>query len=211
MNGHTVRVRMDETNGASPTLNVDGLGAKSIVKVPGTAVPTGSMVANAIFDLVYDNANSCWIVVGPPMGALSAPAGTKMVFNQTAAPTGWTKDSNHDNKALRLVNGTVGTGGSTAFTTVFGSRTIAKANLPTDTLSVTGTVSITVGGAGAIAPSSGASTTAVSGGAGFAFYNNLQYGAIDAAFSSGVTAALGSGTAIDFAVQYVDVIIATKD
>lgn len=53
------------------------------------------------------------------------PTGTKMVFVQTAAPTGWTKDVTHNNKALRIVNGTAGTGGTTAFTTVFASRTPA--------------------------------------------------------------------------------------
>lgn len=55
------------------------------------------------------------------LAALSAPAGTKMLFVQTAAPTGWTKDVDQNNKALRIISGTVGTGGATAFTSVFGS------------------------------------------------------------------------------------------
>jgi hypothetical protein len=38
-----------------------------------------------------------------------------MLFQQTAAPTGWTKDTTHNDKALRLTSGTVGTGGSVAF------------------------------------------------------------------------------------------------
>ena len=38
------------------------------------------------------------------------PGGTKMLFQQTAAPTGWTKDTAHTDKALRLTSGTVGTG-----------------------------------------------------------------------------------------------------
>ena len=33
------------------------------------------------------------------------PAGTLMLFQQTAAPTGWTKQTTHDNKALRVVSG----------------------------------------------------------------------------------------------------------
>src|SRR5262245_4467957 len=52
-------------------------------------------------------------------------AGTVMLFVQTSAPTGWTKGSTHNDKALRLVTGAAGAGGSTAFTTVFASRTIA--------------------------------------------------------------------------------------
>lgn len=54
-------------------------------------------------------------------GELNAPTGTKGVFAQTAAPTGWTKDTVHDNKALRVVSGAVSSGGATAFTSVFGA------------------------------------------------------------------------------------------
>ena len=39
-----------------------------------------------------------------------------MLFNQTNAPTGWTKDTSSTNRALRLVSGTVGTGGGNTFT-----------------------------------------------------------------------------------------------
>ena len=53
------------------------------------------------------------------------PSGTKMLFQQTSAPTGWTKvTSGVDNKALRVVSGTVGSGGNVAFTTVFADRGI---------------------------------------------------------------------------------------
>lgn len=51
------------------------------------------------------------------------PAGTRMLFQQTNAPTGWTKDTSFNNKALRLVSGSVSTGGTADFTTVFASRT----------------------------------------------------------------------------------------
>ena len=38
-----------------------------------------------------------------------------------AAPTGWTKDTTHDDKAIRLVTGTAGSGGAIAFSTTFGT------------------------------------------------------------------------------------------
>lgn len=50
-------------------------------------------------------------------------AGTRMLFHQTAAPTGWTKDTTaglNDN-ALRVVTGTVSSGGTVAFSTVMGT------------------------------------------------------------------------------------------
>jgi microcystin-dependent protein len=65
--------------------------------------------------------------------------GTKMLFQQTAAPTGWTKDTAHDNKALRVVSGTAGSGGSVAFTTAFasglsaGNTTLTTAQMPSHT------------------------------------------------------------------------------
>jgi hypothetical protein len=45
-----------------------------------------------------------------------------MFFQQTAAPTGWTKitDAAYNNVALRLVTGTVSSGGTEDFSTVFG-------------------------------------------------------------------------------------------
>ena len=64
--------------------------------------------------------------------AAAFDAGTVTVFNQTSAPTGWTKDtSNYDNFALRIVTGSASTGGSVDFTTAFASQT------PTGSVSIT--------------------------------------------------------------------------
>jgi hypothetical protein len=64
------------------------------------------------------------------------------LFGQTAAPTGWTKDtSNFNNSGLRIVTGTASSGGSVDFTTAFASQTPA------------GSVSIT-----AVSGSAGATT-----------------------------------------------------
>lgn len=69
-------------------------------------------------------------------GALEAPSGTRLLFQQAAAPTGWTVDATHNDKALRIVNGstTPGTGGSAAFSAAFASHTPA------------GSVSTSIGG-----------------------------------------------------------------
>jgi hypothetical protein len=139
------------------------------------------------------------------------PSGTAMLFVQTAAPTGWTKSVAHDNKALRVVSGTASSGGSSTFTDVFSARTITQANLPN--VSFTGT-----------AASDGAHTHTydkpvfqgvVPGGGSGGGLNTISAGS--ATGSSGAhthtvtVASGGSGTAVDFEVQYVDVIIATKD
>jgi hypothetical protein len=48
-----------------------------------------------------------------------------MLFVQPAAPTGWTKSTANDNKALRVVSGTASTGGSTSFTSAFGTPSVS--------------------------------------------------------------------------------------
>jgi len=79
--------------------------------------------------------------------ASSLPAGTTMLFAQTAAPTGWTKVTTHNDKALRVVSGTAGSGGSVNFTTAFQSKSVVgsvgntiltTAQLPAHTHNVTG-------------------------------------------------------------------------
>ena len=47
------------------------------------------------------------------------------MFQQEAAPTGWTKDLTHHNKAMRIVNGAVGSGGTVLFTTAFASKSVS--------------------------------------------------------------------------------------
>ena len=68
-------------------------------------------------------------VTGPPgppgPGSESFVSGTLMLFQQTSAPTGWTKQTTHNNKALRVVTGDAGSGGNTSFTSVFTTRTPA--------------------------------------------------------------------------------------
>ena len=54
------------------------------------------------------------------------PAGTKQLFVQTSAPTGWTKDTtNNDGSAIRVTTGTAGTGGTVDFETAFASQAVA--------------------------------------------------------------------------------------
>ncbi len=135
----------------------------------------------------------------------SFPSGTVMLFGQTSAPTGWTKDTtNFNNSALRVVTGSAATGGTVDFTTAFasqtpsgtvGSTTLTTTQIPSHTHSQSiglvqgsGTFSIQCSGG----PTSAATTTGATGGGGS---HNHTF----------------TGTAINLAVKYVDVIRATKD
>lgn len=74
-----------------------------------------------------------------------------MLFQQTSAPTGWTKvTTGVDNKALRVVSGTVGSGGTNAFSNTLADRSITAnsanasttGNITVSDTSATGNVSI---------------------------------------------------------------------
>lgn len=64
------------------------------------------------------------------------PYGASMVFYQSAAPTGWTKQTSYNNYALRVVGSGVnggGVGGSQPFTTVCSPTFSYAGNLATNT------------------------------------------------------------------------------
>lgn len=126
------------------------------------------------------------------------PSGTKMLFQQTSAPTGWTKDtSSHNNKALRVVTGDASYGGATGFTSVFGSgkttgaKTLSTSEIPAHAHGIN--VATDDGGGNPIQARASGGNNAIGAGT-----NNA-----------------GSGGSHDHTlsldIQYVDVIIATKD
>lgn len=76
------------TSGASPTLNVDGLGAKAINASPSVAVSTGSLVLGVPYLVTYINATTEFILVGA-VGALNgATIGGAVVATQAQQETG---------------------------------------------------------------------------------------------------------------------------
>ena len=169
------------------------------------------------------------------------PSGTRMLFQQTAAPTGWTKDTTQNDKALRVVSGAVSSGGSVAFSTAFANRTVSGNVADT-------TASGTVGGTALtetqlpshrhfIAANDTVVSTPALSASNYVAYrksdtnNSPNYtliGTIDVDATLGLSGATGSGaththsftgtahnhsfsTTLDMAVQYVDLIIASKD
>jgi len=157
----------------------------------------------------------------------SFPAGTRLSFQQTAAPTGWTKDTTAglDNSAMRIVTGSVVNGGSVNFTTAFASQT------PTGSV----TISSVSGSAGATTlttpqiPSHNHTFTGFAQSSGPSGGNPGTYGSRQPSSPTGTTSSTGgggdhthpfsfssgsgtfSGNAINLAVKYYDFIIASKD
>lgn len=161
-----------------------------------------------VVEFVYLANISAWIALRK---TADLAVGTKTFFAQTTAPVGWTKETGaaYNDAALRLITGTVGpTGGSTAFTSVFTSRTIAQANLPNVTL--TGTTNTTGDHSHTVTSISDSEVTTSGNGA--AAYQTTRATSTAGAHAHSVSVSLGgSGTALNFAVKYVDTILATKD
>jgi len=53
------------------------------------------------------------------------PSGTRLLFHNSSAPTGWTKDTTINDSALRVVSGTPGSGGSAGFASALGSPSVS--------------------------------------------------------------------------------------
>ena len=159
-------------------------------------------------------------------GAAAAfDTGTRMIFAQNAAPTGWTKDTtNYNQHAMRIVTGTAGgTAGTVDFSTAFtsqavsgsvaitavtgsaGATTLSTAQIPSHThnysrSNFSGKFASSKFGVPVGQTHSTVASTAAGGG-----------GSHTHAFSFSSGTATFSGTAINLAVKYLDVITATKD
>ena len=137
-------------------------------------------------------ANPSWVAKTPEF-----PSGTSMLFRQTTAPTGWTKQTALTDYGIRVTSGAVGTTGGTPFSTVFaqtavGNTTLSATQMPSHAHQY---LAVRAGGAalsGGSAPSTAENTDTLS----------------QTQFAGGSTSHTHS---ISLAMAYLDVIIATKD
>jgi hypothetical protein len=148
--------------------------------------------------LVSFPAGSKDVFICQPASKADFPPGTLMLFQQTASPSGWTKQTTHNDKSLRVVSGAASSGGTNAFSTV--NNQTVSVNNTTITQSTMASHQHTV-------PSGGAAIGLQAGtGSNFLVTSNGE-----------TTSSVGSdgphshGITIAFAVAYVDLIIASKD
>lgn len=111
------------------------------IVMPGSAWETGLGTYSAVNTItrttVLESSNSNALVSFPAgskdvficqpasQAQPAFPSGTLMLFQQTSAPTYWTKQTSHNDKALRVVSGAAGSGGTNAFSTVMAQTTVA--------------------------------------------------------------------------------------
>lgn len=111
------------TNGSVLAVSGGGTGlstltANNVILGNGTSSPT--FVAPGTTGNVLTSNGTTWASTSLSPEFVS---GTRMTFNQTNAPTGWTKDTSTNNAGFRLVSGSVSSGGTEDFTTAFSSST----------------------------------------------------------------------------------------
>ncbi|MEL7086840.1 MAG: hypothetical protein AAGL98_00110 [Planctomycetota bacterium] len=126
-------------------------------------------------------------------------SGTSMIFQQSAAPTGWTKQTTLNDYGLRVVSGAVGTTTGAAFSTVFaqtsvGNTTITTATMPSHNHTTPASYMNTGGGGFGLGTGTSLATTVNTN-------VTINSNGSDGAHSHSVTLNLA----------YVDVIIATKN
>ena len=159
-----------------------------------------------------------WVnsAVAPQPSSL-IPSGSLMLFQQSASPTGWTKQTAHNDKSLRVVSGAAAAGGVQAFSTVFGRTasdafTLTQAVMPSHGHSVYDPTHVHA----AISPVNGPDHYDA-GGSEFQVWGpntNAWYGTDARAVGVSLYGAGSDGAhshGLDIRVLYVDVIIASKD
>ena len=129
------------------------LGSNSVTadKIAADAVGASEIAANAVgaselnvsgngttSQFLRADGDGTFTWATPVSGAF--PAGTRLAFRQSTAPTGWTKDTTAaiNNALLRLVTGNVSQGGAANFSTwnsqqTSGAHTLSTAQIPSHT------------------------------------------------------------------------------
>ncbi len=195
--GNTTRTLSITNAGVGSTQLADG--AVTVGKVSAT-----SQSANRVLAVNGSNDGMVWI--DQSSAGYDFPSGTVMLFYQASAPTGFTQVTTQNNKALRVVSGAGGgTGGSVDFTTAFSDQSVSLSGATVDgtTLTVAQLASHTHPGNGGTFPSG---------------FNGDTYTAVTPSGTSGATGgnrththSITGSVNLDIAVQYIDVIIASRN
>ena len=220
-------------------------GSHTLTVAPTGHASNGVAITQGSQTIVYNKSDRCVDMLGGKVGTTGTtyigsgaeltgidiiPAGSLMLFQQSSAPTGWTKQTTHDNKALRVVTGSASSGGSNTFSAAF--------NTDFTISGTTGGTAVTISGSTAghsitqaelpnitLTPQQRAKTedkgplnrgSSSGGGAGYEFLD-IPLGGSGTAHSHGVGTLAGGSHTHTFSdtenldVQYVDLIICSKD
>lgn len=152
------------TDARTPTAHATShkSGGSDAIKLDELAAPTDVTTLNATtlvhgLMMKYPGGSTAYLredgTFAVPAGAAEFATGVRIIFQQTAAPSGWTKQTGtaYNDAAIRLTTGTVSTGGTVTFTTHYNvtataSHTLTIGELASHTHAQDGNTGI-VGGA----------------------------------------------------------------
>ena len=155
------------TTGVTGVLPIANGGTNSTATATAGGVGYGTGTANAYTAagtsnqvLISNGASAPSFTTLGGAGISEFPSGTALLFQQTTAPTGWTKITTTNDAALRIVSGSVTTGGTVGFTTAFASQAVSGSVAATASTVATGSVADTASTVATGSVAATASTTA---------------------------------------------------
>lgn len=86
LNGQVVAFTPHTTNGATVTINVDGLGAKPLRSAPGAELPAGMIVQGTPYAALYNNGDGAFYLAGLFSNPYNVPIGSCIDFFGATAP-----------------------------------------------------------------------------------------------------------------------------
>jgi microcystin-dependent protein len=128
-------------------------GSHTLSVAPTGHTANGVAITQGSHTMVYNKSDRCVDVLGAKVGTTATtyigsgaeltgidiiPAGSLMLFQQSSAPTGWTKATAHDNKALRVVTGSASSGGSNTFAAAFNNNQTVSGTTSSTSVTITG-------------------------------------------------------------------------
>ena len=128
-------------------------GSFTLTVAPTGHTSNGVAITQGSHTMVYNKSDRCVDMLGAKVGTTGTtyigsgaeltgidiiPAGSLMLFQQSSAPTGWTKATAHDNKALRVVTGSASSGGSNTFATAFNNDQTVSGTTSSTSVTITG-------------------------------------------------------------------------
>ena len=128
-------------------------GSFTLTVAPTGHTSNGVAITQGSHTMIYNQSDKCVDVLGAKVGTTGTtyigsgaeltgidiiPAGSLMLFQQSSAPTGWTKGTAHDNKALRVVTGSASSGGSNTFAAAFNNDQTVSGTTSSTSVTITG-------------------------------------------------------------------------
>lgn len=86
MSGAMIAFTPHATNGATVTLNVDGLGAKPLRSAPSVELPSGAMILGTPYVALYNNADAVFYLHGGAGNPYNIPLGGMIDYTGSTAP-----------------------------------------------------------------------------------------------------------------------------